>query len=131
MLARKKVEKIIGKGFADHLEEGVINLGYKFFYTRREMVEKLGCANFIAASKLNAVLKRLKIETPAQLFKLDPYSLARVKGVGASTLFVALCILDANKFSVEEWWGWHDNENKFSSFKANAIRRAKRREHEA
>jgi hypothetical protein len=126
MIARTQVENIIGKGFADKLEELVIDSG-KLVFTKREMVETLGCANFIAAAKLNKILRRLNISTPAQLFKTDPFSLARVKGIGESCLFVALCILDASQYNIEEWWGWNDNDVKFSSFKAHAITRSKKR----
>lgn len=130
MITRTKVEKIIGKGFADKLDEVLIDAGNKLYYTRRQMVEELGCANFVAAAKLNKILKRLKIESPAQLNNMDPYSLARVKGIGESCLFVALCILEAANYDVEKWWGWNDNEVKFSSFKSHATSRAGRRKHE-
>lgn len=129
MLARTKVETIIGKGFADKLDELIIESG-KLVYTRRQMVEQLGCANFIAAAKLSKILRRLSITTPAQLNNMDPFSLARVKGIGESCLFVALCILEANEYDVEEWWQYKDNSVKFSSFKSHAIASSRKRKHE-
>src|SRR3970040_2435368 len=129
MIARTKVENIIGKGFADKLDEVVIESG-KLIYTRREMVERLGCANFIAAAKLSKILRRLGIATPAQLNNMDPFSLARVKGIGESCLFVALCILEEAEYDVEEWWQYKDNNVKFSSFKAHAITHSRKRKHE-
>lgn len=129
MIARTKVENIIGKGFADKLDELIVDSG-KLVYTRREMVEHLGCANFIAAAKLSKILRRLGISTPAQLNNMDPYSLARVKGIGESCLFVALCILEAAEYDVEEWWQYKENNVKFSSFKSHATSRASKRKHE-
>ena len=130
MLERKTVEKVIGKGFADKLDEEVFKVNLNWFYTRREMVEELGCANFVAAARLAKVLKRLEVANPAKLFKLDPYSLARSRGIGEAALFVAMCILDAKQYNVTDWWQWNDNTVKFSSFKANAIRRSSRRKQE-
>lgn len=128
MLERKVVENTIGKTFADSLDEIVIDVSDKLTFTKRMMVENLGCANFAAASRVNRVLKKLKIETPAQLFRTDPFSLARTKSIGATSIYVVMCILDASQYNVEEWWGWKEtNVLKFSSFKHNAIRRARLR----
>jgi len=128
MLTRTQVEKTIGKRFADKLDEPIMKgLGI----TRRQMVEELGCANFIAAARLDKVLKRLDINTPAQIFKTNPFDIARIKGIGAGAIFVAMCILDTAQYNVEEWWGWKDNSLKFSSFKHNAIRKASKRRHVA
>jgi hypothetical protein len=130
MLSRDKVETVIGKGFADRLDEEVFKVTTNFFYTRREMVENLGCANFIAAARLAKVLKKLEIGTPAQLFKLDPLSLARSKGIGEAALFVAMCILDANKYDVIKWWGFTGATAKFSTYKHHAVSRARKHKQE-
>jgi len=95
------------------------------------MVENLGCANFIAAAKLEKVFKKLEIVSPAQLFKTDPFSLVRVRGVGEASMFVCMCILDHAEYNVQEWWNWKGvNDSKFSSFKHNATKRASKRKHE-
>ena|SRR5215475_5697333 len=131
MLNRETIETTIGKSFADRLEEVIIDAGPKLVITRRTLVEELGCANFVAAARLNKALKKLSIETPAQLFRTDPFSIARLKGVGESTIYVAMCILDAAQYSVTEWWGWKEtNKVKFSTFKHNAIHRASKNAHE-
>jgi hypothetical protein len=132
MIERKVVESTIGKTFADRLDEIVFDCGPKLFFTRRTMVEELGCANFVAATALQKALKKLGVETPAQLFKTDPFSIVRIKGVGETTMYVAMCILDHAQYSVTEWWGWKETNNlKFSAFKHNAITRASRAGHEA
>ena len=128
MLKRDVVEKTIGKTFADKLDELIIDVSHELTFTRREMVEDLRCANFLAANRLNKVLKKLSISTPAQLNRTDPFSLLRVKQVGEATVFVAMCILDANGYSVEKWWGWKDtNVLKFSAYKHQAARRSSKR----
>lgn len=127
MLDRQKVETVIGKGFADRLDEEVFTVNDEWYYTRRSMVELLDCANFIAAARLAKVLKRLGVKYPAQLARLDPFSLARTRGIGEAALYVAMCILDANGFDVIKWWGFTGTTTKFSSFKAHAITRARKR----
>lgn len=129
MITRTKVETVIGKGFADKLDEPLFSVN-QWDYTRREMVEILGCANFTAAGRLAKVLKKLKIDSPAKLFKMDPTSLARTRGVGASSIFVCMCILEAHEYDILKWWGYtEENKNvvKFSTFKHHAMRRAGKR----
>lgn len=131
MLNRETVESIIGKGFADKLDEVVLEVSPQLTFTRRQMVEDLGCANFVAAAILQKALRKLSIATPAQLFKTDPFSLVRTKGIGEAAMFVAMCILDTAQYNVKDWWGWKEtNDLKFSSFKHNATRRASKRKHE-
>jgi len=123
MIARTKVEKIVGKPFADKLDEPVFKVN-NWVYTRRQMVEDVGCANFIAASRLAKVLRRLGVAGAGGLFKLDPASLARVRGIGESSIFVALCILDHAQYNINDWW---DTEAKFRTVK---VRKASRNGHE-
>lgn len=130
MIAREKIHQVIGKGFADKLDTPVFKVNENWFCTRREMVEDIGCANFIAAARLAKVLKRLKVNTPNQLSKLDPFSLVRAKGIGEAALFVAMCILDAYDYDVMKWWNYKDNKVKFSSYKHHAIREARKHKQE-
>jgi hypothetical protein len=123
MITRTKVEKIVGKTFADELDKPVFK-AYNWEITKRRMVDDIGCGNFIAAARLSKVLRRLKVSTPSQLFKLDPASLARVRGIGESSIFVALCILDFAQYNIEEWW---DTERKFRTVK---ITKASKNGHE-
>src|SRR5215467_6281999 len=121
---------MIGKTFADNLDEIILNVGM-LTYTRRDFIETLGCANFSAAPRLERALKKLEITTANKLYKTDPFSLVRLKGVGAATLYIAMCILDAAEFDVEDWWGWNEtNKVKFSAFKHNAITRGRKAGHE-
>jgi len=128
MIERKVVESTIGKTFADSLDEIIIDVSEKLTFTKRTMIEILGSGNFAAGKRVSRVLKKLKIETPAQLFKTDPFSLARTKSIGATSMYVVMCILDAAQYNVEEWWGWKEtNVLKFSTFKSHAMRRASKR----
>ncbi len=130
MLTRKVVETTIGKTFADKLDEVVFESG-SLTYSRRQMVDDLGCANFGAASRLEKALKKLGIKTVAQLYKTDPFSIVRTRGIGETSIFVAMCILDNSGYSVTQWWGWKEtNTLKFSSFKHRAIKKASKRKHE-
>lgn len=123
MINKTKITTIIGKTFADKLDETVIEVG-DISYSRREMVDELGCANFVAAVRLGKVLKRLHIVTPYQLYRLDPASLARTRGIGEASIFVAMCILEAHKYDILKWWG--TESSKFSAVKRTVIRRAQK-----
>ena len=127
MLKRTTIEKTIGKTFADRIDELAINVSAELSFTKREMVETIGCANFMAAARLERILKKLKIYNPKALWEANPIDLLRVKGIGETSMFVAMCILDISGYSVEEWWGWGGNLVKFSTFKHHAARRASKR----
>ena len=122
MITQLKVEKVIGKTFADKLDEVVFSLHRD--YSRRDMVEQVGCANFVAAAKLAKVLKRLQINTAGRLYRLDPASLARSKGIGEACIFVAMCILDYEGYDVMKWWG--TDSAKFSTVKKTTLRKARK-----
>ena len=123
-----EVEKTIGKTFADKLDEVVIHVSQDLSFTRRELVDELGCANFAAAARLGKLLSRLHIHTAAQLNRTDPFSLLRARGIGQTCMFVAMCILDYKQYNVIDWWEFkRDNVVKFSSYRASAYRRAARR----
>ena len=131
MINRKTIETTIGKTFADKLDELVLDISEELSFTRRQMIEDLGCANFLAAYRLQKVLKRLGITTVNKLFKTDPLSLARSKGIGETAIYVAMCILNARHKNVSVWWGWKEtNTLKFNAFKEKAIKRARKRRHE-
>lgn len=131
MLNRDVVDATIGKTFADKLDEVVFAVSDTLTFTRREMIEVLKCGNFNAATRLEKALKKLGVKTPAQLYKMDPFSLVRIRSIGETSLFVAMCILDMAGYDVVKWWGWHDtNTVKFASFKRDAIKRARRRGHD-
>lgn len=128
MINQSIVIGTLGKTFADYLDELIIDLGPKLQYSRRDMVENLGCANFIAAVKLTKVLKKLQVQSPAELHRISPMDLARMKGIGMTCLFVAMCILDTHSYDVPKWWGWKgQNDVRFSTLKHRSVRRAKRR----
>lgn len=120
MMKREVIHATLGKGFADKIDEVIINYG-DLIYTRREMIDFIGNANFNAAMRLNKLLKKLKIKTLGQLAKISPYDLYKVKGCGDTTVYVAMCILDTHKYNVMEWWQWKDDTQKKA-----AIARAKR-----
>lgn len=123
--------KILSKNFLAKLEEYIIDSG-KLQFSRQEMIEELGCANFLAAHKLNKILRKLGIKSYAQLHQTDPHSLARIKGVGETVMYLVMCILDYNGYDVEVWWGWKKgNDVKFSTFKHHVVKHSKKYGHAA
>lgn len=121
MIKREAIHATLGKTFADRVDDVILDVSDELRYTRREMIDFIGNANFSAAARLNKALKKLKVKTIKQLFEVDPFSLFRMKGVGDTTVFVVMCILDAHKYNVMEWWAWKDADQKKA-----AIARAKK-----
>ena len=80
--------------------------------TLRKLIE-MKCPSFIAARRLEKNLKKLRIKTIAELFKLDPYSLFNTRGIGVSQVFVAECLLhEYNKINPYYWYKKHLNPKK-------------------
>jgi hypothetical protein len=130
MLKKEVIESLLSKTAADHLDAAFFEVG-NMKYSRRDMIDILKCGNFTAAKKLQKILVKLEVVTPFKLFNTDPFSLLRVKGIGEWTVFVAMCILDAEGYDVEVWWGWKDtNTLKFNAFKQQAVKTARKRQHD-
>jgi hypothetical protein len=130
-VVRRKIRDYapLDKGFRDGLHATTLWLPGGLTFSKQQMVDLLGCANFTAARRLSLVLQKLAVVNASELYNLDPLALVRVKGVGMATVYVAMCLLDYSGFSVELWWGWSDDRNrvKFSTFKAKAVTKAKRK----
>jgi hypothetical protein len=124
---RVGASKLLGTTFVKNsLDEVIFKCG-RTEYSKLDMVDSLGCGNFAAAKKLSKALERIGVQSITQLVRLGPLPLARMKGVGPATLYVAMCILDAHGGHVERWWGWDDgNGVKFSALKHRELQKAKR-----
>lgn len=128
---RKIDPHVFGSPFVRHLSAPLLVIG-SHRYSRHDLVNDLGTGNFTAAARLGRVLKRLHIKSPAQLNDLTPESLARVVGVGVATLYVAMCVLEAEGYSIARWYGWRKHEGvTFETHKRRAFLRSTRRKHAA
>lgn len=87
--------------------------------TLRDLLE-MHCPNFVAAKRLHKALRKLQIDSPAKLYKLDPYSLYNMRGVGVSQLFVAECVL----------WKLHGIKNPSKWYEKFIANPRKKRNHE-
>lgn len=129
----KKIDPhIFGASFVQRLlDEPVLKLG-EHRYSRHDLVNVLGTGNFTAAARLGRVLKRLGITSPAQLNKLPPADLAAVVGIGVTSLYVAMCLLDAEGYSIDRWYGWNEDDGvTFTTLKQRVFRLGTRRKHVA
>ncbi len=128
----KKIDPhVFGSSFVNRLAEPFLTIG-RHSYSRRDLVEDLGTGNFTAAARLGRVLKRLRVTSPAKLHELTPESLAAVVGVGVTTLYVAMCVLEAEGYSVTSWYGWRERGGvTFGTHKRRAFQRGSRRKHAA
>jgi hypothetical protein len=103
MLNPIQYRHIFGKTWIDHQATPVLQLGKRSF-NRYEMVSKLGCGNLVAAKNLMGILGELQVSSLKDLKALDPAALASIKGVGPTTLFVAMCLLEAEGVDVDAWY---------------------------
>lgn len=128
MISRRVIEETLSKTFADGLDKLVIDVSNDISFTKRQMIEDLDCGNFLAGVRLSKALKKLGIRTIKQLFNIDPSSLLRIKGIGETAVYVAMCMLDKRGFNVEVWWGWKQGDNvvKFSAYQRQVKIRARR-----
>jgi len=97
-------------------EETILSVGAKK-YTRQTCVTELGCPNFKAAQNLSHALQSIGVDSTKALAKTTPADLLRLEGVGERTVFVALCVLDANLpgKGAEAWL--HSDETKPDTIK--------------
>lgn len=92
--------KAIDKAFKDKLLSEVVLETLDYSYTRQEMIENLGCANFSAAKRVSHHIRKY---TVADIYRMKPHSFIRIHGIGMACLYVMMCILDSRGYSVEQW----------------------------
>ncbi len=85
-------------------QEIILTIGALTF-TREKCVRDLGCPNFRAAGNLSTALNSIGIDSVDRLATTTPKDLMRLEGVGERTVFVALCVLDAQASAkaAEKW----------------------------
>lgn len=127
MLSTTKVGKLIGKDVVNRLDELLIDTG-SLQISKNDLVRVYGSGNWRAARNVGRALKRLGLKTPKDIYRMDPFSFARISRFGSDSFFVLMCILDHHGFGVEKWWGWKADDTvvKFSTFRHRAITRASR-----
>lgn len=113
----------LGKTFVDHEDAPIFILG-NFTCSRIDLARKLGCAHPTAAVRLATALNEAGINTVAQLFKTAPVDLITVPGVGITMLYTAMCVLDANGYDVQAWYGWNKETVTASTLKHRKDREA-------
>jgi len=100
---KRNWEEKAGKAFLARLDEVVLTIGSTEF-TRREVVEKLRCANMVAAARLSWAVERFKPKSAVELARrVDVVDLFSIKGVGVTTVYVWMCVLDAIGKDPEVW----------------------------
>lgn len=103
MITLNKLRPRLGKTFIDRLTgDVVLSIGSQT-YSRDGLVRELKVGNFAAARRLGKVLEELEITRVEDLASLAPEDLARVRGVGETTVYVLLCLQDALRQKPLEW----------------------------
>jgi hypothetical protein len=97
--------KSLGKTFVDYEHEVVLKIG-DASWTRYELATKLGCCHLSAARRLGKHLEEHGIDSVQKLHLTPPEELLSLNGLGTIQVFVVMCVLDAEKFNVEKWYGF-------------------------
>lgn len=95
----------LGKTFLDYEHEVVLKIG-DATWTRAELATKLGCCHLTAARRLGKHLEEAGIDSVNKLHATPPEELLALSGLGTIQVFVVMCVLDANKFNAERWYGF-------------------------
>lgn len=99
----KSITPQLGKTFIDRLVNTPLVTINGTTWTRDRLVRAAACGNFAAAKRLEHALVQLGVDSSAQLNGALIEELAKVKGVGETTIYVLLCIQEATGESVSKW----------------------------
>src|SRR5579862_3567826 len=87
-------ENKMGASFLSRQDEPILVIGQNVF-TRRQLIEELRCANFAAAARLNSALGHFSPKGLKELAaRIDSADLMGLEGVGVTTVYVWLCVLE-------------------------------------
>ena len=98
-----RVPKIYGASLRRWYDQETVLEFSELPYTRREMIDVLGCGNFIAAKRLSLACKQFNILTLSDLDRVGLHGLLRIDGVGERAAWVAACLLDKARYDVMAW----------------------------
>jgi hypothetical protein len=87
----------------DRQSAPLLTLG-KRKWTRYELVSKVGVGNFKAVMILIDALQKLGVKDIESVKKLSVMAIASIKGVGPTTLFVLMSLLQNEGTDVQEWY---------------------------
>lgn len=111
-MVKGRCEQAAGKSLLDRRHEVVLKIG-KDEFDRLFLAKKIGCTNPVSAVKLNRILRQFKPKSVRELARrIDVYDLRRVSGVGETTVFVWMQILE--HVGVDPL-AWLDSEKKLST----------------
>lgn len=120
MINPTEFQGVFGKSWVDTQTAPLLRIGQRE-WTRYELVSKVGVGNYRAITILMDALQQLQIRTMRDLWALSPVALAGIKGVGVTTLFVTMSLLDSEEFDVKQWYSHHHT---FGTLKAQEKKKA-------
>lgn len=119
----------LGTSFVNRQEEIVLRIGTKQ-WTRTQLVQHIGIGNIAAAGKLSTVLRKAGVKNIEQLYTLDPRELSLIKGLGETTIYVAMAVLHIEGFNAAQWYkeavGAQRRAVTFRTMKIRSKKRGKR-----
>lgn len=99
-------EPMLGKSFVRDQAKVVLTVGKETF-DKYTLVQDLNCCgSYRAARLLTQALERLGVETDREAARVDVEMLAKLKGVGVTTLYVFLCWhAKRGQSAPKKWYG--------------------------
>lgn len=101
---KRKWEEFMGGSFQENQDEPVIIVGDQWF-TKKDLTEKLHCGHYLKAARiLNNALMAFNAESFEALIEtLTLEKLFSIRGVGTTTAYVWLCIVEYLGYDPEKW----------------------------
>lgn len=93
----------LGKHFVDNQDYVVLRIGNRE-WTRLQLVQDIGVGHIAAAGKLSTVLRKAGVRSMEDLYAVNPRELALVRGLGETTVYVAMALLKKEGFDVSRWY---------------------------
>lgn len=98
---------VFSKTYRDkQFHEPVLVVGKQFSLSRQDMYTNLANGHTVAAKRVSAVLKRLKIATVRDILTVPLVDWARINGFGEASLRILLDLLDADGVAVTDMNLW-------------------------
>jgi hypothetical protein len=94
MIPRRDLDGRLGSSFVERLLDRPHVTICGVSYSKNDLVTKIKIGNFAAAKRLEAAVSQQQAQ---KLTEISPLDLAKIEGVGETTIFVLLMMQDAAK----------------------------------
>ena len=116
--------EILGTSFVTKQSQPVLTVGDALVFDKYTLVHDLACSgSYRAARLLTKALSSLGVKSLEDIKRLDVTRLAKLKGVGVTTLYLFLCLREREGGGIAK--RWYGNRPSFSTIQ----RRVRKKQH--